>query len=140
MQSVYFIWIILSLFFSTTLLTGCGRLQGSDPVLIVQAFYEAINAEDIETIMDFLADESQIEFKGSSFPRDKWAFRLDLEFILSNTDNTFEVSNFEVDENQVFYDYVIRDGQQSLKEQGRAQIVVDGEKIISAHDISLGSP
>ena len=107
---------------------------------VVRAFYAALDAESIDAIMELIADEPEIETLSGVRITERRKIRLDLEFILSKTDNTFEVDAFQVEGNRVAYDYWIRDGQQRVVEQGRSEVVVERGKIRLATGISFGTP
>jgi limonene-1,2-epoxide hydrolase len=124
----------------TVPLIACGKLQEPDPAAVVHAFYAALEAEDIEAIMELIADEAEIEIYPGSSRTGKSRIRLDLEFVLSNTDNTFKVSDLQVEGSRVSYSYTLRDDQQNVVEQGQAEVTVERGKIVSARGTTFGSP
>jgi len=98
----------------------------TDPIAIVQLYYEALNVKDIDTAMSFIADDAVFANPtGKYVGKDEIRASLDGQ---ANANITFELSHFREGSGRVVYDYrVLQNG--GLLESGTdgVTIVKDGK-------------
>lgn len=123
------------------LLTACGGSQQQDPVAVVQAFYEAANAEDIDAFMALVAEDAEIEWGREGLVTGKENIRNRAEGLFLDFDFTFVLSDFQVDSNQVtFHHKMILDNTQAVLEECVDKVVVEQGKIKSDRLLSCVYP
>ena len=120
-------WVLVAV-----LLTACREPQGQDPVSVVQAFYDAANAEDIDAFMELIADDAEIEWGREGLVIGKENIRRHAEVLFLDFDFTFVLSDFQVDGNRVTFKHeMILDDTQAIVEQCADEAIVEGGKIKS---------
>ena len=120
-------WVLVSV-----LLTACREPQKQDPVSVVQAFYDAANAEDIDAFMELIADDAEIEWGREGLVVGKENIQRRAEALFLAFDFTFVLSDFQVDGNRVTFKHeMILDDTQAIVEQCADEAVVEGGKIKS---------
>jgi ketosteroid isomerase-like protein len=123
------------------LLIACGKPQKQDPVSVVQAFYDAANAEDIDAFMELVADDAEIDWGREGLVTGKENIRSRTEVLFLDFDFTFVLSDFQVDGNRVTFNHkMILDNTQTVVEQCADEVVVDKGKIKSDRIISCVYP
>lgn len=123
------------------LLTACGESQKQDPVSVVQAFYDAANAEDIDAFMELVADDAEIEWGREGLVTGKENIRNRAEVLFLDFDFTFMLSDFQVDGNRVTFNHkMILDNTQAVVEECADEVIVEKGKIKSDRMISCVYP
>jgi ketosteroid isomerase-like protein len=134
--SLLLCWVLVSV-----LLTACGKPQEQDPVSVVQAFYDAANAEDIDAFMELVADDAEIEWGREGLVIGKENIRRHAEVLFLDFDFTFVLSDFQVDGNRVTFNHkMILDNTQTVMEQCADEVIVEGGKIKSERMASCVYP
>ena len=129
-------WVLVSV-----LLTACSEPQKQDPVSVVQAFYDAANAEDIDAFMELVADDAEIEWGREGLVIGKENIRRRAEALFLAFDFTFVLSDFQVDGNRVTFNHeMILDDTQAIVEECADEAIVEGGKIKSDRIISCVYP
>ena len=124
-----YLFLILLLAFS---LTACGAPAPApvDPAAIVQGFWDAINAKNIDAAMAFLADDVQIS-GGPTSLMDKAKLSA---FLSSETKRgvTFEISDLKAisSDTVTFNQKVYDNGTQLANGPGKFQVNNDGEIVV----------
>jgi ketosteroid isomerase-like protein len=132
---------LLGLVLVLVLLTGCGGSQAKDPVEVVQAFYDAASAEDVDAFIELLADDAEIEWGRDTLLTGKATIQRYAEAMFLGNDFTFEVSDFQVDGNRVSFNHkMFDDASQTLIEQCADEVIVEGGKIKSNRIVSCVNP
>ena len=130
--SLLLCWVLVSV-----LLAACGKPQEQDPVSVVQAFYDAANAEDIDAFMELVADDAEIEWGREGLVTGKENIRSHAEVLFLDFDFTFVLSDFQVDGNRVTFNHkMILDNTQTVIEQCADEVIVERGKIKSDRIIS----
>jgi ketosteroid isomerase-like protein len=120
-------WVLVSV-----LLTACREPQKQDPVSVVQAFYDAANAEDIDAFMELIADDAEIEWGREGLVVGKENIQRRAEALFLAFDLSFVLSDFQVDGNRVTFKHeMILDDTQAIVEQCADEAIVEGGKIKS---------
>jgi len=115
------------------LLAACGKSQEQDPVSVVQAFYEAANAEDIDAFMALVADDAEIEWGREGLVTGKENIRRRAEALFVDFDFTFVLSDFQVDGKRVTFNHeMVLDDTQIIVEECADEIIVERGKIKSS--------
>jgi len=123
------------------LLTACGGPQKQDPVSVIQAFYDAANAEDIDAFMALVADDAEIEWGREGLVAGKENIRNRAEVLFLDFDFTFVLSDFQVDGNRVTFNHkMILDNTQAVVEECADEVIVEKGKIKSDRIISCVYP
>jgi ketosteroid isomerase-like protein len=134
--SLLLCWVLVPV-----LLTACGKPQEQDPVSLVQAFYDAANAEDIDAFMELVADDAEIEWGREGLVIGKEDIRRHAEVLFLDFDFTFVLSDFQVDGNRVTFNHkMILDNTQTVMEQCADEVIVEGGKIKSERMVSCVYP
>ena len=120
----------LSIILLSLLFTGCGMSDADKTIAVVEQYFSYWNVEDVDGIMSVIADEPEIEINPGYILTDKDKIRASLELLFKRVDFQIEVSDFEVDENTVNYNYQIFVNE-TLAEQGRSEAVIENGKIKS---------
>ena len=120
----------LSIILLSLLFTGCGMSDADKTIAVVEQYFSYWNVEDVDGIMSVIADEPEIEINPGYILTDKDKIRAPLELLFKRVDFQIEVSDFEVDENTVNYNYQIFVNE-TLAEQGRSEAVIENGKIKS---------
>ena len=125
-----YLFLVLLLAFS---LTACGAPAPTavDPAAIVQGFWDAISAKNIDAAMAFLADDVQIS-GGPTNSMDKAALSA---FLSSETKRgvTFEISDLKVisGDTVTFNQKVYDNGTQLANGPGKFQVNNDGKIVVT---------
>ena len=123
------------------LLTACGESQEQDPVSVVQAFYEAANAEDIDAFMALVADDAEIEWGREGLITGTEEIRRHAEELFLTLDFTFVLSGFQVDGKRVTFSHeMVLDSTQAVVEECTDEVIVEGGKIKSSRMTSCEYP
>jgi ketosteroid isomerase-like protein len=134
--SLLICWVLV-----LVLLTACGGPQKQDPVSVVQAFYDAANAEDIDAFMELVADDAEIEWGREDLVIGKENIRRHAEALFLDFDFTFVLSDFQVDGNRVTFNHeMILDNTQAIVERCASEAIVEGDKIKSDRIVSCMYP
>ena len=112
------------------LMTACSASVSNDPVAVIEQYFVYWNNENVEGIMSMLDDEPEIEVDIGVILTDKGQIQETFEKLFQRVDFKITVSDFEVNENTVSYNYQIFVGNE-LNEQGRSQAVIVNGKIKS---------
>ena len=103
-------------------------LENAEQIWVVQKYYEALNAKDLELAMSFIASNALFinptgTYEGSD------AIRESLKGL--NTDGiTFDLSNFRNTEGKIIYDYKVVQGGNVLDQGSNGLTVVKDGKVI----------
>ena len=125
-----YLFLVLLLAFS---LTACGAPAPTavDPAAIVQGFWDAIKAKNIDAAMAFVADDVQIS-GGPTNSMDKAALSA---FLSSETKRgvTFEISDLKAisSDTVTFNQKVYDNGTQLANGPGKFQVNNDGEIVVT---------
>lgn len=120
---------------------ACSQPQEQDPVSVVQAFYEAASAEDVDAFVALVADDAEIEWGREGLVTGKESIRSHAEALFSNFDFTFVLSDFQVDGNRVTFNHqMILDDTQAILEECQDEVVVEQGRIKSSRMISCVYP
>jgi hypothetical protein len=123
------------------LLTSCGKPQEQDPVAVVQAFYEAASAEDIDAFMALVADGAEIEWGREGLVTGRENIRRKAEGLFLDLDFTFILSDFQVDGKRVTFNHkMVLDSTQAVIEECADKVIVERGKIKSALLITCEYP
>lgn len=99
-----------------------------DPAAVVQGFWDAMEAGDIDLAMTFLAED--IKCRGSCYMTGQASVQPYLEGLISSEQVT-EISDLVVEGDKVTYTFkVIRSGQQSQHFKGEVMYVQDGKIVL----------
>src|SRR5262245_35369841 len=109
---------------------GCGGDGSSDEVRVVEDFYAAVNAKDVETAMKYVA-ETAVFINPTGTHRSIAAVK---DYLERHQDVTFEHTNFRAEGRRVVYDFVVKDSVGRVVSEGTdgltvvedGQIVFDG--------------
>jgi len=108
---------------------------------VVQALYDAANAEDIDTFMELVADDAEIEWGREGLVIGKENILRHAEALFLDFDFTFVLSDFQMDGNRVTFNHkMILDNTQAVVEQCVDEVVVEKGKIKSDRIISCVYP
>jgi hypothetical protein len=121
------------------LLASCNTSNSDDPVAVVEQYFSYWNSEDADGILSIVADEPEIEVDLAVMLSDEEKIRTAFERLFQRVDFQITVSDFEVDDNIVTYNYEIYVGDQ-LSERGRSQAVIENGKIKSERYIGPYAP
>jgi ketosteroid isomerase-like protein len=134
--SLLICWVLVPV-----LLSACGKPQEQGPVSVIQAFYDAANAEDIDAFMELVADDAEIEWGREGLVIGKENIRRHAEALFLDFDFTFVLSDFQMDGNRVTFNHkMILDNTQAVIEQCADEVVVEKGKIKSDRIISCVHP
>jgi ketosteroid isomerase-like protein len=134
--SLLICWVLVLI-----LVAACGEPQKQDPVSVVQALYDAANAEDIDAFMALVADDAEIEWGQEGPVIGKENIRRHAEVLFLDFDFTFVLSDFQVDGNRVTFNHeMILDNTQTIVEQCADEAIVERGKIKSDRIISCVYP
>jgi limonene-1,2-epoxide hydrolase len=124
--------ILLSLMAATTVaLAACGPAATPAPAAVVQRYYEAVNAKQLDAAMAFIADDAVFVNPYGTF-RGKDDVRASLQLVM-NDGITFDLSNFRDTNGRVVYDYkVFVNGEQVEVGTDGLTIVRDGKITLDA--------
>jgi ketosteroid isomerase-like protein len=133
--------VLLCLVLASVLLMSCGQPQEQDPASVVQAFYEAASAEDLETFMALVADDAEIEWGRVGLVTGHEQIRREAEALFRDWDFTFILSELEVDGQRVTFNHkMVLNGTQDVIEECVNEVMVEGGKIKSALLVSCEYP
>jgi hypothetical protein len=119
----------LIVFLVIFLLVSCAKTT-SDPIPIVQAYFEYWNEQDVEGALSMISDHpKQIEINEGIYLDNKDDIRVELKYLF-NRPYVYEISDFEVDGNTVTYNYQIFRFD-NLAARGRSQAIIEDGKIVS---------
>jgi ketosteroid isomerase-like protein len=123
------------------LLTSCGTPPGQDPISVVQALYEAANAEDRCAFMALVANDAEIEWGPEGLVTGRENIRRQVEALFLDFDFTFVLSDFQVDGNRVTFNHkMVLDDTQAVMEECVDEVIVEEGKIKSSRLISCEYP
>ncbi len=123
------IGILLILF--TVTASACGPTQtNTDPAAVIQAYFEALDAGDVEGAQAFVADDANFNIVGDVLTGKTQIQEYNQEAVLDNPN--FELSNIQVDGDTVTYTNKVTIGSRIFTLTSEA-IVQEG-KIVSVID------
>ena len=123
------------------LLISCGQPQEQDPVAVVQAFYEAANAEDLDAFMALVADDAQIEWGRAGLVTGKENIRRQAEALFRDFDFTFVLSDFQVEGQRVTFRHkMVLDDTQAVVEECTDEVIMEAGKIKSDRMLACEYP
>jgi hypothetical protein len=100
--------------------------EPADPAAVVQGFWDAMDAGDVDTAMTFIAENAMC--RGSCYITGKDSLRFFVQGIVDSGETT-KISDLQVDGNKVSYFWeLFRNG--SLQETGSESMQVQDGKII----------
>jgi ketosteroid isomerase-like protein len=133
--------VLLCLVLAWVPLTSCGQPPEQDPASVVQAFYEAASAEDLEAFMALVAGDAEIEWGRAGLVTGHEEIRIQAEALFEDWDFTFVLSDLEVDGQRVTFSHkMVLDGTQAVVEECLDEVLVEGGKIRSALLVSCEYP
>jgi ketosteroid isomerase-like protein len=133
--------VLLCLVLALIQLTSCGQPREQDPASVVQAFYEAASAEDLEGFMALVADDAEIEWGRAGPVSGHEEVRRQAEALFQDWDFTFILSDLEVDGQRVTFSHkMVLDSTQAVVEECVDEVLVEGGKIKSALLVSCEYP
>lgn len=133
--------VLLCLVLALVVLTACGQPQEQDPASVVQAFYDAASAEELEDFMALVADDAEIEWGRVGLVTGREEIRRQAEALFRDWDFTFVLSDWEVDGQRVTFNHkMVLDSTQAVAEQCVDEVMVAGGRIKSALLISCEYP
>jgi len=108
--------------------TACSDGGSADPQEVVEAYFAAWSAEDVDQIMTYVAPDASLEIDAAgTFRNGPDEIRAAFETAFERWDWIIEVSDFEVDGDTVSYNVVASDPEGNEIFRGRSQAtVVDG--------------
>jgi hypothetical protein len=117
-------------------MAGCAK-NPEDPIVIVEAYFECWNAEDVDCAMALIADDPQlIEINVGQLLNDRELIRKSLEGLFQVYDMELVISDFESDGDTATYNYQIFVNEDERPiETGRCQAVIENGKIVSEFKI-----
>lgn len=110
------------------LAAGCSDGGSDDPQEVVEAYFAAWSAEDVDQIMTYVAPDASLEIDAAGTLRNGHdEIRTAFETAFDQWDWVIEVSDFEADGDTVSYNVVVSDPDGAEIFRGRSQAtVVDG--------------
>jgi ketosteroid isomerase-like protein len=108
---------------------------------VVQALYEAANAEDIDGFLALLAEDAEIEWGRQGLVKGKEEIRRQAEALFRDLDFTFTLSDIQVEGNRVTFKHVmVMDGTGIVVEECIDEAIVESGKITSDRLVSCEYP
>jgi hypothetical protein len=130
MRTKRFLYVWLALIVACALfLSACApSADSSDPIVVVKNYYEALNTQNLDLAMSFIASDAVFinptgTYEGTS------AIRESLEG-LGLDGITFELSNFRNTNGSVSYDYKVLQGDNLLDQGTNGLTIVENGKIV----------
>jgi len=108
-------------------------LSASDPATMAQAFYQAFNEGNIESLMALVADS--IQCRGDCYINGTQSFRAFIQTGINHGDKT-EITNLNVDGDQVTYDWATYSKEGFFQARGVETMTVQDSKIIVLESIA----
>lgn len=121
--------VLIVFFLLTLVLTACGP-SAPTPVTVVNGFWDAVIAKDINAAMAFVADDVQISGGPFSSLEDKANFSA---FMSSETKRgvTFEISNLKVSGDTVTFNQIVyENGSRIASGRSIFQVNNDGKIVV----------
>lgn len=130
-ERMNYITVTIMLFLFIVTVSACGSSRTStDPAAVLQAYFEALGAGDVEGAQALVTDDATFNILGNELSGKGQIQEYNQEAVLDNP--SFELSNIQVDGDQVTYTNRVTIGSQIFTLTSEA-VVQDG-KIVSIID------
>ena len=106
---------------------ACSNPDDSSAQEVVEAYFDAWNARDVDQVMSYVADDASLEIEPVGVMwSDPEEIRAAFEAMFARSEWTVSVSGFEtVDEATVAYNYEIVSPDGTVLERGRSQATIE---------------